>query len=177
MKVQIERFTYQAPTRKDHLIKIPRQFLYMSRFDEYKPAETEEELLKAAEQGFLSDDLEHGKILVVSGIVCDACNDPIMSPYVWILVIGGRPWGTQCENCRQRYHSKKPAYIAQIRKPTFGMSIKVELTEQEIDWLLWALEQVGLSGEAMEDGYVYIAAEHLHRKLRQAKDQLRISAL
>jgi len=45
-------------------------------------------------------------------IVCDGCGRPIPYPYVWILVLGGSPWGTQCQECKDKYFSKLPAFIA-----------------------------------------------------------------
>ena len=85
MKVRIviggRRITYAIPKKSDHLLKVHRSLF---------------------PQEWLGDP-----------ILCDVCGDPIPYAYVWILILA-RPWyawGTLCEQCRQRYHSKRPAYV------------------------------------------------------------------
>jgi len=109
VKVIVDRLAYTPPTRRDHLIKVPRNVLYMSRHDEYRPPTNDDELVEALVNGTVVD----GKILTYSGIVCDACSRPIPYPYVWIFVAGGVARGTRCEDCRTRYHNNKPAYVLQ----------------------------------------------------------------
>ena len=41
-------------------------------------------------------------------IVCDVCNVEIGGEEVKLLVVGGHVWGTVCEGCKLKYHSKLP---------------------------------------------------------------------
>lgn len=97
VKVRIDRVVFDAPTRKDHLMKVPRKALFLSRNDE----------------GRYFDESEMVHKVRHSGIVCDSCSDPIPYPYVWVLVLCNpmRACGTLCENCKSRYWSEKPAYV------------------------------------------------------------------
>jgi len=108
--VVIERVKYAPPTRKAHLVKVPRFGLFLSARDTYEPIEDEEERLK-----LLTEGRAHcgDRFLVSSGIVCDACGDPILTRYVWVLVLNFPwiPWGTLCQSCKERYHNDKPAYV------------------------------------------------------------------
>lgn len=109
MKVRIDRITYEAPTRKDHLIKVPREALFRHIEDEYGRVEDDEErvelLVKAVAHRGLDLFLEY------SGIVCDFCGDPIPYPYVWCLVCGGYTRGAICQKCKDRNWQDKPAYV------------------------------------------------------------------
>jgi hypothetical protein len=107
--VTIGRFKYTPPTRGDHLMKVPRTDLPLSAQDEFRKPKDDEELVEALVKYGYTD----GRIPVVSGIVCDACNAPILYPYVWVLVISNpwRVWGVLCEDCKAKYHKGKPAYI------------------------------------------------------------------
>ncbi|MBW2673828.1 MAG: hypothetical protein JRD89_10510 [Deltaproteobacteria bacterium] len=107
MKVRIDHIAYDAPTKRDHLMKVPRQALYISQEDQYREPRDDAELVDA----FLNRSVRDGKILASSGIVCDACSEPIPYAYVWVLVLGGYPWGVVCERCRQAHWADKPAYV------------------------------------------------------------------
>jgi len=107
--VQIDNYKVEVPLRKDHLLKVPRQMLMMSREDEWRQAKDDNELIEYHLNR--SADLDTGKILTHSGIICDSCNDPIPYPYIWLLIIEGDSWGTLCENCKNKYHSKLPQFV------------------------------------------------------------------
>ena len=107
MKIQIDKIAYEAPTRGDHLMKVPRQALYISQEDEYREPRDDDDLVDA----FVNRSVRDGKILASSGIVCDACNEPIPYAYVWVLILGGHPWGVLCQACKDRHWADKPAYV------------------------------------------------------------------
>ena len=108
-EVIIDRVKVKPPTRKDHLLKVPRQVLFMSQDDVWRKARDNNELIE--HHLHRSADLERGLVLEHSGIVCDSCGEPIPQPYVWCLIIGGHCWGTLCQSCVDRYHSGKPRYV------------------------------------------------------------------
>ena len=89
MKVRVNiggrRITYAIPKKSDHLLKLHRSLF---------PQE-----------------------LVGDPIVCDVCNAPIEYAYVWILILANpwTCWGTVCEECRQRYHAERPAYVSNLK--------------------------------------------------------------
>jgi formylmethanofuran dehydrogenase subunit E len=85
--------TYQVPNKRDHLLKVPRRIFPQSIDDEIN---------------------EDGRI-TYGEVLCDACGEPINYPYVWVLILGNPwvCWGAICENCKERYHNKKPAYVMQ----------------------------------------------------------------
>jgi len=95
MRVRIERVEYEAPIRGDHLVKVPRECLFRS-----------------------ADDIREKGKLLISGIVCDACNSAILTPYVWVLVLCNpmRPWGVLCVNCIERYHKRLKDRMYVLRK-------------------------------------------------------------
>lgn len=110
MTVTIDKIRLEPPTRKDHLLKVPRQALFISQLDEWRQAKDDEELIEY--HLHRTANLDTRKILTYSAIVCDSCNDPIPYPYIWCLIIGGSySWGTLCEECKNKYHSKLPQYV------------------------------------------------------------------
>jgi hypothetical protein len=89
-KVKIDRVLYHAPTRRNHVVRVPRKALFRSGED-------------------VRDANGH---LVVSGIVCDACNTPIMEETVRVLILDLSPWGALCATCKEKYHRGLPEYLA-----------------------------------------------------------------
>jgi len=108
MTTIVDKLRYNPPTRKDHLLKVPREVLYASADDEYEYVADEEKRLSLMVE---AKPRRGNDFLVYSGIVCDFCNQPIPYPYVWILICGGYSRGVICEDCRKRYHNDKPALI------------------------------------------------------------------
>jgi len=109
-KVIVDRIRFTPVTRKTHLVKVPRWALFLSARDYYQLIEDDEKKVKLLTEGRAH---QGDRFLISSGIVCDGCSDPILTPYVWVLILSYPwiAWGTQCENCRQRYHKDKPAYV------------------------------------------------------------------
>jgi hypothetical protein len=87
---------YQVPNRRDHLLKVPRTLFPQHVYDEVDDSNP------------LDPKITFGEIL------CDSCSEPVNYPYVYVLILSNpwRCWGVICENCKQKYHSRKPAYIA-----------------------------------------------------------------
>jgi len=85
VKVRFECVEYESPTRGDHFILVDRRYLFRS----------------------MDDIRVHGKIFI-SGIICDACNNPIKSDYVPVLILCRpmRPWGALCRDCIKTYHKR-----------------------------------------------------------------------
>jgi len=85
VQVKFEFVEYESPTKGDHFILVERRFLFR-----------------------WVDDVRVGDRLLISGILCDACNTPIYSDYVPILILCRpmRPWGAMCRDCVKSYHKR-----------------------------------------------------------------------
>jgi len=85
VKVKFECVSYESPTRGDHFIIVDRRLLFRH-----------------------ADDIHFGGKLLISGILCDACNTPIYDDYIPILILCNpmRPWGAMCKDCIKSYHRR-----------------------------------------------------------------------
>jgi len=85
VQVKFEFVSYESPTKGDHFILVDRRLLFRS-----------------------VDDIHVGAKLLISGILCDACNTPIYEDYVPILILCKpmRPWGAMCADCIRTYHKR-----------------------------------------------------------------------
>jgi len=107
--VVVGTVAFKPPTRKrTYLVKVPRSVLHLSVNDEYEYVGDFERRVELLVEGIAH---KGDYFLVHSGLVCDSCNNPLKHSYIWILIIDGYPWGAICESCRQKYHSKLPAFV------------------------------------------------------------------
>jgi len=93
MKVRIGDVVIEVPTRKDHLLKVPREVLALHREDVYRKVKDEKEFLEAIHSRAFRIGEGGPEVLECSGILCDACGNPLMTAYVWLLILGGTAWG------------------------------------------------------------------------------------